>query len=194
MLRTISDWLLRIATGQVALVATVVFLLFTAVVLPAQAVATGEYAGEAGSPDTSFWYSAADLYAMAEAYGEAGRAQYVRARFTFDLVWPPVFTVFLAMSLSWLARRLLAPESAWRRANLIPLLAMTADYGENVSAALVIGRYPARTPVAETLAPVFTATKWTALAVAFALLIVWLATALVLRYRAKAGFRTARGA
>lgn len=193
MLGTMSDWLLRASTGRVALAAMAIFLLFTAVVLPAQAVTSGKYVGEAGSPDTSFWYSAEDLYAMAEAYGEAGRAHYVRARFTFDLVWPPVFTVFLATSLSWLARRLVAPESAWRRANLIPLLAMAADYGENVSAALVVGRYPARTPVAGTLAPVFTATKWTALTVAFALLLVWLAAAVVFRRRATAGLRTARG-
>ena len=76
--------------AAVALLALVVFLLFTALVLPAQsAQAEAQFAG-VGSPDTSFWYTPDDLYRMAEAYGAQGRPAYNRARFTFDIAWPLV--------------------------------------------------------------------------------------------------------
>ncbi len=81
------------------------------------------------TPDLSFMYSVNDLYEMAESYGEQGRSDYVRARFTFDLVWPIVYTFFLVTSISWLfGKATPAEKSIWQRANLVPLLAMVLDY------------------------------------------------------------------
>lgn len=155
----LSAWLARRSTGRVAAVAAALFVVFTGLVLPAQAARARAYAGPAGTPDTSFLYSAADLYRMAEAYGPAGRTAYLQARFTFDLVWPVVYTVFLVTAISWLIRRA-GGERTWLRANLVPLVGMGFDYLENVGAALVIGRYPAPTPVADVVTPMFTLLKW----------------------------------
>ena len=171
MWKRISDWLHRISTAWVALAALVVFVAFSAVVLPRQAAAAERYSGEAGSPDTSFFYLAGDLYRMAEAYGEQGRAAYVRSRFTFDLIFPVVYTLFLSTAISWLYRRAFAPGSPWRWANLAPVLGAVFDYLENASASLVIARYPARTPVVDALAPVFTFTKWIFVGGSFVLLV-----------------------
>ena len=163
-----SDWLRRISTGWVALAALVIFLLFTALVLPRQAAVSE---ADAGSPDTSFYYSPGDLYRMAEAYGEAGRAAYIRARFTFDVIWPLVYTFFLVTAISWVFGRAFPPDSAWQRANLAPVLGALFDYLENVSTSVVMARYPAQTAVVDTLAPVFTMLKWTSLGISFALLL-----------------------
>jgi hypothetical protein len=48
----------------VTLLALAVFLLFSALVLPQQARQAEESSAGAGSPDRSFFYSPADLYAM----------------------------------------------------------------------------------------------------------------------------------
>ena len=66
------------------MVAVIIFLLFTVLVLPNQtrSASTGE---DIGSPDLSIYYSADDLYRMAEAYGADGRLEYIRVRFTFDV-------------------------------------------------------------------------------------------------------------
>ncbi len=61
-LRRLSITLQRRATGRVALLVTVVFVLFTALVLPRQAAEAEIASGGAGSPDTSFWYTPDDLY------------------------------------------------------------------------------------------------------------------------------------
>jgi hypothetical protein len=175
--KQISDWLRGVSTGWVALGALLLCLLFIALVLPQQATRAAQATGSSESPDTSFFYSAADLYRLAEAYGASGRQAYIRARFTFDLVWPLVYTFALVTGLSWLFARAFPPASLWQRANLLPLLGALFDYLENLAAALVMARYPEPTPLAATLAPFFTAAKWSLLAASFLLLFVGIVVA-----------------
>jgi hypothetical protein len=162
----------------VALVALIVFALFVAFVLPNQS-AQGE-AGEAdaGSPDLSLWYTPAELYRMAEAYGPEGRQAYIRARFSFDVAWPLVYGAFLVTAISWLYARAFRPGSLWRHANLIPVLGVLLDFVENVSTSLVMARYPNRTPGLAALAPVFTLSKWVFVGGSFALLLIGAVAAL----------------
>jgi len=156
----LSPILHRWATGRVALLATIVFILFTALVLPRQAAEAEIASDGADSPDTSFWYTPTELYRMAEAYGPAGRQAYVKARWTFDLVWPLVYTAFLSLTISWVYRWAFAAKSRWQLANLVPVAGMLLDYLENSATSLVMARYPALTPGIAHLAPLFTLTKW----------------------------------
>jgi len=178
MWKQLSDRLHQISTGWVALSALVIFLVFSILALPRQSAAAKEFAGDAGSPDMSFFYSAADLYQMAEAYGEQGREAYVRARFTFDLIWPLVYTLFLATAISWLFNKAFVPDSRWQRVNLAPVLGALFDYLENVSTATVMGRYPDQTAVVDVLAPAFTLLKWVFVGGSFVLLLTGVVAAL----------------
>lgn len=166
----LSDWLRRVSSGWLTLTALVVFLLFTTLVLPRQSAYTEAKTGDAGTPDLSFYYSAGDLYRIAEAYGEQGRDAYIRARFTFDLLWPLVYTFFLTTAISWVYSKAFKPDSYWQRANLAPVLGMLFDYLENISTSLVLFRYPEPTPVVDWLAPVFTSLKWILITGSFVLL------------------------
>ena len=169
MWRRLSDWLYRISNGWVVLSALIIFLLFIGLVMPgqaSQAVARG-----AASPDLTFYYTAGDLYKMAEAYGAAGRQAYVRVRFTFDLIFPLVYLLFLCTGISWIYGRVFPPDSVSRLANLAPVLAAAFDYLENLSASLVMARYPVQTPVVDRLAAVFTMTKWVLVSGSIALLL-----------------------
>lgn len=170
MCKRISEWLREVSTGKVAAAGLLIFLLFSAIVLPGQSAAAQLYAGDAGSPDQSLFYAPADLYHMAEAYGAAGRQAYVRARFTFDLIFPLVYLFFLAASVSWTTKRAFAGDSHWQLANLAPLLGALFDYLENVSASVVMLRYPAHTLLVDLLAPLFTVLKWLFLGASFVLL------------------------
>jgi hypothetical protein len=169
--KRISNWLRKVSKGWVALAALFIFLLFTALVLPQQASKAEQETGSTASPDTSFFYTPSDLYRIAESYGEEGREAYIRARFTFDLVWPLVYTLFLATAISWVFGRAFVPDSRWQPANLAPLLGALFDYLENLSTSLVMLRYPAQTAVVDLLAPVFTALKWGFLGLSFVLLL-----------------------
>ncbi len=160
MLARISSFLYRLSSGPVTLVALIGFLLFGGLVLPTQAQRADAYSNGADSPDSSFFYSKTDLYEMAKAYGETGRAEYIRARFTFDLIFPLVYLTFLATSISWVFAHAF-PDAAnrWRLLNLFPVFGVLFDYLENISTSLVMASYPSQS-FAGFLAPVFTSVKW----------------------------------
>ena len=171
-LAAISSYLSATSTGRVALAGLVIFLAFGALVLPGQSAAAEQTSGGAGSPDTSFFYAPNDLLRQAEVYGEAGRAAYVRARWTFDLVFPLVYGFFLVTSIGWLVRKSVPADSAWQRLNLVPVAAVLFDYLENTATSLVMARFPAETPAAAGLAPWFTLAKWILVGASFAILLV----------------------
>jgi hypothetical protein len=174
LLTKLSDWIQHVSKGWVALSALVIFLLFTALVLPKQSSKASTEVRAAGSPDMSFFYNANDLYRMAEAYGQSGREAYIRARFTFDLIWPLVYTVFLCTSISWVYHKAFNPGSLWQRMNLVPLLALSFDYLENITTSLVMLQFPNRLPLVAILAPIFTMGKWILVTGSFVLLLVGL--------------------
>ena len=163
----LSRWLERISRGWVTLAAMLIFLVFMPLVLPAQSARFEAVAGAGPSPDQSFLYAPADLYQMAESFGPAGRAAYVRARWTFDVIWPLVYTAALATTISWLGKRAFAEGSRWRLLNLAPIAGLLLDFGENLCASIVMARYPAPTPVIDALATVFTPLKWVFVAGSF---------------------------
>jgi len=171
MLTRYSAWLQEKSTGKITVIALVVFILFTALVLPSQAAIAEENTNTAESPDTSFFYTAQDLYRMAEEYGEEGRAAYILARFTFDVVWPVIYTFFLLTALSWLGGRLFN-ESKWTFLNMVPLLGALFDYLENIGASVVFSRFPTTTPLLDILTPVFTLLKWVFIGGSFVILAV----------------------
>lgn len=168
-----SAWCYRVVTTPLLLIAVAVFALFMVIVLPDMAGRLTALTGVNVSPDTSFLYSAEDLYAMAEAYGSAGRTYYSYSRFTFDLAWPAVYLLFLAVMITRLFR-FLDPNDPRRLVNLLPFIAVLFDLLENSAASLVMFRYPLASPVAASLAPVFTFLKWVFIGLSFAALVIGL--------------------
>jgi hypothetical protein len=178
MLTRLSLWLSKLSTQWTALISVVIFTLFTVLVLPGQSANSTAQIGENGSPDLLFYYSSEKLYQMAESFGEQGRSAYISARFTFDLIWPLVYGFFLVSTLGWLFKIAFPEGSIWQRANLLPVAGVIFDYLENISTSLVMGRYPAQTPILDWLAGIFTAFKWIAIGGSFVLLIAALLLAL----------------
>ena len=182
MMRSLSKTLHKISSGWVTLTGLFIFVLFTALVLPQQSSQSEGVTEAVGTPDLSFYYSTDELYDMAAAYGEDGRVDYIRARFTFDIIWPVVYGIFLVTSISWFTSRGFKETSIFQKANLIPVLAVLFDFLENLSTSLVLYRYPSKTIVIDSLAPVFTTVKWLFVGGSFLLLLlgfgVWLFSAL----------------
>jgi len=171
MAQRISDWLYRVSTGWVTVLALLLFLIFTALVLPAQSNDASEFSAGTGSPDLELFYTPQQIYSWAEIYGEQGRSDYIYARFTFDLVWPLVYTFFFASATSWCFHRIIPLTSKLRLANITPLVAILLDYLENSSTSIIMWRYPSRSPVLDWLAPIFTFSKWVFVIGSFGLLL-----------------------
>ena len=170
----ISNKIISSSKLWIMIVAIIVFVIFSITVLPDQSAKAEAYSADVGSPDLSFFYAPTDLYRMAEAYGPEGRLYYVRARFTFDLVFPLVYGAFLMFTSAWALKELTIPNSRWRLLLLIPLLAVLFDLLENIAAAAVIGRYPQPTNLLAAFAPFFTLIKWIFVGSGFVLIVVYL--------------------
>lgn len=140
--------------------ATVLFIVFVTIVLPQILEYSNELIGELESPDTSLIYSGADLYDMAESYGESGRTAYIKLRWTFDLIWPFVYTLFFLL---WILKLLeyFPGNKHVRYLFVVPLVAMFLDFMENLGASIVMARYPLTSGLVATLTPLMTFTKWT---------------------------------
>ncbi len=167
-----SDWMCHNSKGWLVILTLAVIMFFIALVLPAQALKAAAYSEDVGSPDMTFYYTANDLYQTAEKYGESGREEYVKARFTFDLIWPLVYTMFLSTSISWIFSKTGVSGNFLRRTNLIPVWGMLFDFLENIAISVVMIRYPKPTLVLDTIAPIFTLVKWVFVIGSFVVLLI----------------------
>jgi hypothetical protein len=169
-IKALSEKIFQLSTIKVMIVSIIIFILFMALILPAASAHSQKISGSSASPDTSLIYSADDIYDMADAYGEQGRRSYVNMRFSFDLVWPIVYLLFMTTVLANLLK-CFDSDSKMRCFVLIPLFGAIFDYLENIFAAITIARFPSKTPVIAQLTPVFTMIKWALLGVGFTLIL-----------------------
>lgn len=165
----------------IVVLSLLIFMSFIIFVLPQEA-AKSEAFGLTDSIDTSFYYSSSDLYRTAENYGEQGRAFYIRQRFTFDLIWPIVYTQFLFISSVYFYKKTKLLKVTWLL--YVSLIAAGFDYLENIMTSTVLYRYPLMTPVISDLAGVMTLLKWSTLSAAFFILIYLTLLAVITRLKA----------
>lgn len=182
MLNNLSNYFLKNRKRSALIFSSLVFFFFSLCFLPGQTRLANTYSSGLGAPDAHFLYTPADLYRMAEVYGREGRTAYVKARWTFDLAFPIIYTSFLTIALSWFEERVLPVGSEWRTANVLPLFAMLFDLLENSCTTLVFIHYPAPSTLFCMAAPFFTLVKWVCVGSSFLLLVLFMIGSLFVRY------------
>lgn len=159
-MQRLSEFFYRKTSFWVVIITLALFVIYLFLVLPSEAERSKEVIGDLPSPDTSFYYSKADLYQMAEDYGQTGRYYYVDSRITFDILWPFVYTFFLINAISWVLNKTILDESKFRLLNLVPLAGILFDFLENISNMIVMFKYPIRIDFLASIAGVITSIKW----------------------------------
>lgn len=170
-MKKLSIWISQKTKWWLVLTSLLVFLGFMIFVLPEEATRAENYSGEIGSPDTSFYYTRDKLYKMAESYGPEGRSAYIRARWSFDLVFPFVYTFFLTTTMSWVFQKVNLRGLFWDYINLLPIIGMVFDFLENAAASFVMARFPNQDFVISHLSGIFTSIKWIFIGSSFLILI-----------------------
>jgi hypothetical protein len=168
-MKRISTWLRKISASWLMAGTLLIMVAFMAFVLPGQSAAANQVSENAGSPDLSFIYTPADLTRMASDYGAQGRQAYIKARWTFDLVFPLVYVSFLAVGISWFINRLEPLPAAIRLTNLVPILGGIFDLLENTGSSLSMALYPSQPAIWLILASVATPVKWIMVSASFIL-------------------------
>lgn len=129
-------------TKKEVVISTIVFLVFTGLVLPFVTTYTTGVIGVAKSPDTSFSFNLITLYNLVDSYGQEGRRFYIIIRWTFDSVWPLVYTTFLLLSISFFSKEVKYKHGI--KLLFFPLLAFLFDILENINATIVMSVYPTK--------------------------------------------------
>ncbi len=186
MFSRLSDRFYAWTTGRRVLSVFAALALFMALTLP---LLSRIYpaADEMTSLDDPVFYTPTEIYSIVDAWGADGRAYQLGFHLTWDLVFPVLGFLLVALSLSWLLRRGVRPGSHLRRLNLLAL-GTAFDLLENVCLVSMIAVHPARPAALAWLKMLFTMTKY-----GFVLLI-GLAVVIGLGAAAMKGFRVQEGA
>lgn len=183
MLVKLSHLFHRYAKGWLIVIFAVLDVLFMGVILPRIQASLEALSGGVGPIDLRFFSTPAQVNAMIEAYGEAGRASYRLVELTADILYPIVYTFFFALLLSWLLQRAFASGSSARRLNLVPVGAWLFDLLENLGIVALLSIYPNTSGLLAWATILFTVVKWV---FAFATLVLILfALVLAIRNRFK---------
>lgn len=155
------------------IILSIIFVLFVLTALPATNNYLVKETGEFRAPDTSLIYSPEDLYQMAKNYGLAGRDAYIQLRWTFDIIWPILYTLFLVL---WTKKLLeYRPNNKITKyLFVVPLVGMTFDFLENIGATIVMFRYPLGSGLIAGITPLMTFLKWFTLGGSFLTIIILL--------------------
>lgn len=168
-------------TGKQVIISTIIFLLFTALVLPFISTYSTQIIGVADSPDTNFKFNLAKLYILVDSYGKDGRLYYVILRWTFDIVWPTVYTVFLVSSIAYLARETKCKFNI--KPIYLPVLAVLFDLLENINATIIMLLYPIKMDVFGYLLFASSILKWITIGLSFLLVIGFLIYYIIMRLK-----------
>jgi hypothetical protein len=168
---------------------TLIFVAFIAYVLPNVSEATKLATGSERSPDTSFFYTADDVYEIAKEYGPKGRSYYIKSRLTFDVVWPIAYGLFLTAALSRLLSKVSNRLKWLVMLNLLPILGVALDYLENFATATAMYVYP-KTIFLAGLAPYFTVLKWLCLYASFGIVFIGILIMLILKLKSHGGSKS----
>ena len=151
----------------------VVFLLFTALALPAVNTYTTSIIGASESPDTNFSFNIDKIFSILDSYGKEGRSFYIIVRWTFDVVWPLIYSSFLITGIAYLARR--STCGMKHRFIYVPLIAVAFDFLENIFATILMVTYPLELQVFAYLLIISSILKWVILGLSFIIIIFLLA-------------------
>lgn len=166
-----SKWLHSITVKQV-IIYTVIFTLFIVLVLPFVNDLTYRLIGVKESIDTGFITDLSKIYKIRDEYGPEGRKYYIILRFTFDIVWPIVYFLFIASITGYLTKHL-KNSSEHRYINYLPILAVSLDFLENILASIFMIIHPYTFDLLVFLIIVVSLNKWVWILFSF-IQILWL--------------------
>lgn len=167
-MKNMNPFLIKKMSGYLSLITLVIFIIFVIFILPNESQKS-EALGLISGPDTSFFYSADELYRIADVYGIIGRQFYIRQRFTFDIIWPIIYGAFLYINSIYFYIKGHYKKNTY--VLYLPIVAVIFDYLENIMTSIVMYRYPNQTLILDHMAGFMTALKWITLSSSFVLLV-----------------------
>ena len=133
--------------------------------------------------DLLFFYTPAEAFAMLEKYGQTGRALYMKIELTVDLLYPIIYTLFLALLISWLFQRAFSLDSKMQKWNVAPVGAWFFDLLENIGIVSLLAMHPSQPAALAWLTMLLGLIKWAFAFLSIGLVLVGLVGAIRNRFQ-----------
>jgi len=179
----LSAWLHRFSSAVTITLAIVLYGVFLFFVMVPESETVATFAGDWGSPDGHWFYTPDELYREISTWGDAGRAHYVDFRLGLDPVWAFAYTAFLVTITSVALRNAYGPDDRRRQLNVVALIPMLADLGENALGIILISGYPDRFESLAWVTASVSAFKWLTLIIAHLIMLYAIGAAMARRIR-----------
>lgn len=142
----VSDRIIAITSPRMVFASLLGFLIMAFLIngRPFGVAQLKEITGGVGLLDMEFLYSPDQAYAHLAVMGEAGRAFDLSHIVPLDLVFPFMYTLFYAVTMTWFLHQWLPKASGWHRLNVIPVIGGTCDYLENSGIIAMLLSWPAQ--------------------------------------------------
>jgi hypothetical protein len=111
-----------------------------------------------GPIDLTIDYNPARTRQMIADYGPAARAYYAHTELTTDLIYPLVYSLLLAVTLTLLFQT--KSYKSAEKITLLPFVVLLFDFLENAMIVSMLVDYPTQSPVLVSLCEVFKLIKW----------------------------------
>jgi len=143
--------LTKIATGRNVLLLLLLFVAFSAGIMPAMEADIKALSDGVGVLDLQFYYSPETARSMLESYGPEGIRLYLMAQWSVDLVFPIIAGLLFSTCLCWLGAK-----NWW----LLGPILTAADWTENIFITILLLRFPIFSQETAWAACIFTMLKW----------------------------------
>ena len=165
MIKRISDYFLHIANLKTLAVATAVYLVFAAYVMPQGAKRFEEINGTKVSIlDLQFSYNPVQAKAILANYNAEGRSYAIKFGLIADTFYPMAYTFLFSIITTLIFKRLSRYEVRTGYLHLFPLLILPVDYGENTGIVTLMKKYPDLSNADVYFTSFLTSLKWSLLA------------------------------
>ena len=157
---SLSDFFIRHAKGGIILLAFLAVLVGKTALFPRISAVLAAPASAGGPLDARFFYTPQQAKAIIAAYNAEGRRIYMVSELTLDILFPIAYTLFLALSISWLFQRTFDRSGSMQRLNLVPVGAWFFDLLENIGVVIMLAMFPSFSLLVGSLTSSFTVIKW----------------------------------
>jgi len=155
-MKSFYDFLRRIANLKSLILFFAIYMFFNGYILKNAEIKLNELAGTTvGVIDLSFGFDPQKTLDMVAAYGEEGRAFYVKTELTADLIYPIIYAFLFAIALIMLYGPIPNPFICF-----LPFITLLADYMENVFVVSLLKSYPQQSYNMAVFCEVFKLIKW----------------------------------
>jgi hypothetical protein len=163
ILDEVSDRITRITSGRMVLFALSAYAVLLILIngRPFGVAQLKEITGGIGILDLEILYTPEHAYALFSAMEDAGRAFDLTHIVPLDMVFPFVYTLFYAVTITWLLHKWLPAQSRWHRLNVVPVVGGICDYMENLGIIMMLLSWPAQLPDIARFTMVMGLVKWT---------------------------------